>query len=373
MYKKKISKALLISSIFGICGVTAAIAAPIVSFMNDKEMTNLSSDNKIPEHDETRPESSNDSLIVDESKGNIFSNTKTFVKYNINKISVKSNNCSYKLSIQSKNFVEGEIFIVDQYNNYVNEIIFSPGEKLRFVFIQNKNYENFILKDFIISDENSTNKLVTKNEPNSNIYTTYMPLYYETVNKYTGRSWLYDSQSVINVKPNFILNNITNDEANGGKVFDTFVKSNSGYIYNFSKNTTWSNIENKSKQLKIDSTKPLNLYFYLNGFDLIIDKNVLSSNSCDSILNAFNLSFYNSANDCRANKYGTIKVDQQKEERDEAGIFEIQGILTLGNNINHRFVPRSNGIRFLNVDKEYNIFGTYGCTPSNPSLQTSWK
>lgn len=305
-----------------------------------------------------------------------FSNTKTEANISISKTTNADGVETYKMVIEQTNATEGTVSIVDKTGAKVSSIEFVPGETIKFEFTPNKGYERYTVREFNITGATPNHFVPTKNDPeNKNMFIAKMPTYDETVDKMTGKSWLYAPGVQITVKPSFIIENIGINGSNVNWQHGVFFESLNGYAFSFDKDMKWSEIEQKYMTFENKNTdRPIDLYFFLNGHTLTIDKNISPEEVNKFAPNGWNLLFYNNGTDSKGeNGYGTITIDPNMSE-ETTGHFRVNSIITLSRSINFRMVPRTDGIQFLNFHKDYpGLVGTQWSSPTNPAKAENWK
>lgn len=268
-------------------------------------------------------------------------------KFSISKSSnVKTASSSYILRIDGNVKKEGVIMLLDPITGEsASEVEFNPGDKIHVKMKLNPGYENYTVRDLKVFGKNPNIFIPSKQTDNKSIFTIDMPTYEDTLDKETGESWLYDSDTPISVVPSFIQASIG---SNGNQVdweHGGFYDSLNGYVFNMDSDLTWSTVQGKIYETfeNEDITNPIDIYFYLNGFDLILDTPELTLD----IPPGWSLNVYNNKFDRKSEsgKYGSIKVTGEGKT-----ILKVAGSVALGSSVKWKQYPTTDGVIFIDYD-----------------------
>ncbi|WPL40371.1 hypothetical protein [Malacoplasma iowae] len=263
---------------------------------------------------------------------------------------------SYKMTIQNNEQKEGTIYFVVDGKFTTDTITFKPGDKITLRFEANKGYENYTVRDFKISGANESYYVPTKNDASDKRqFIAEMPKYEDTIDKLTGNSWLYAGDTPITINPSFIISDIGENGQTVEWTHGAYMEAINGYVYSFDKDTKFSELLTKYAAFKNDEREnPINLFFYLNGYNLIMDANVTKELAEKYAPSGWNLAFFNNSTDSVAKngKYGSIVLDDSydgKWTNANVGRFTFNGTMTFGRSLNYRYVNMSDGVQFLNM------------------------
>lgn len=263
---------------------------------------------------------------------------------------------SYKMTIQNNEQKEGTIYFVVDGKFTTDTITFKPGDKITLRFEANKGYENYTVRDFKISGANESYYVPTKNDASDKRqFIAEMPKYEDTIDKLTGNSWLYAGDTPITINPSFIISDIGKNGQTVEWTHGAYMEAINGYVYSFDKDTKFSELLTKYAAFKNDEREnPINLFFYLNGYNLIMDANVTKELAEKYAPSGWNLAFFNNSTDSVAKngKYGSIVLDDSydgKWTNANVGRFTFNGTMTFGRSLNYRYVNMSDGVQFLNM------------------------
>ncbi|WPL40127.1 hypothetical protein [Malacoplasma iowae] len=273
---------------------------------------------------------------------------------------------SYQIELTNNQQKEGTIyFVTHDGKTTTNTINFQPGDDIKLLFEPNRGYEGYTVREFKITGANKSHFVPTKNDKeNKRQFIASMPEYEDTIDKLTNKSWLYSEDSTpITINPSFIIADIGQNGETVEWEHGAFMEVVNGYVYNLNADTKLSEILTKYEAFKNDNIEnPINLFFYLNGYNLILDRNLTKAEADKYAPSGWNLAFYNNSSDSatKEGKYGSIVLDDSYDKNwtnANVGRFEFKGVMSFGRSVNYRYVTMSNGIQFLNNDGKDSIVG----------------
>lgn len=334
MKKSKLTK-ILLGSLIGTMGVGAIVGVSTgLGLNNNKRLT-------------TSQNVNNNGLGFDNSKWD----AKDAYSFSLkSKTNVEKSSNEYVLSIDGNTKKEGVIFLIDKDNNQTNELSFAPGETIKIGIQLNEGYEKYTARELKIFGKNKNIFVPTlKVEGETNVFKAEMPKYENTLDKETNESWFYDENTVVQILPSFIQESIGANDSKVEWEHGAFYNTLNGYVYELKADTTWTDATQKIYETfnNEDITNPIDVYFYLNGFNLTF--NVDSINL--DVPSGWALHFYNNKFDKKAEngKYGEIFIDESKQ-----AILPISGSVTMGSSVKFKLVHYTIGVKFINFsDKSW--------------------
>ena len=253
---------------------------------------------------------------------------------------------SYVLKIVDNNKNEGEIAFADD----SQEKQFKPGETINLKVTLNTGYESYTIRDLKIFNKDNPNIFLTAKQPDKNVleFSVDMPEYDKTLDE-KGKSWLYNG-SEISIVPTFIVKSIGNGDNQVDWEQGAFQDSMNGYVFNLTSDMKWSEVQTEIWKAyeNQDISYPIDVYFYLNGNDLILDTNKLDL----QVPSGWTLNVYNNKFDTidqKNNRYGEIKVDRSTNDFFSGqALFPFQGGLALGRSVKFDHYTTTDGVYFVN-------------------------
>lgn len=367
--KKIILGSLTVLGSFGaIGGVALSLDSTLTkyntSINSDRNNINIKNDIDLPQV----PASSGNSTTVGSDNSNDAVDTnaiKMTLTRSVSLFSEDKNATTYQIKLINNEQKEGTIYFVTESGLKSDSIDFNPGQEIKLLFEPNRGYEGFTVREFKITGASQSHFVPTKNDKdNKRQFIASMPKYEDTIDKFTGKSWLYSEDTTpITINPSFIIADIGQNGQTVEWEHGTFMKVVNGYVYNMTADSKLSEVLTKYEAFQNDDiTNPINLFFYLNGHKLILDTNVLSKDADKYAPSGWNLAFYNNETDSatKDGKYGSIVLDSSYNNQlwsANVGKFEFKGVMSFGRSINYRYVTLSNGIQFLNIDEKDSIIG----------------
>lgn len=258
---------------------------------------------------------------------------------------------TYTIKIEQSKIKEGQVHFIKD-DKKVDTITFNPGDKIILEMDLNTGYEKYTVRDFNLTGNDPSIFIPSKNvDGQKNRFEIQMPTYDETVNQLTGKSDIYYEGNAFTIRPTFIQESIGNADYNVNWQHGAFANSLNGYVYDLTSDMKWSDVqtslyttfENK------DITNPIDVYIYLHGYDLTLDKDQIDL----GIKSGWAIHIYNNKTDSKetsntkngSDGYGEIKVPENKEAHVAVG-----GSIALGSGVKYKFVPWSTGIAFISYD-----------------------
>ena len=266
----------------------------------------------------------------------------------------------YTLTIQENNKPEGTIKLVDpSTGNLVDSLDFKPGDTISVKIELNPGFEEYTARELkLFNVKNPNVSLASKqDETDKKLFTIQTPQYSDTLDPKTGESWLYNGAQ-ISIVPTFIKASIGVGDNQVDWEHGAYQDSLNGYVFDMDKDIKWS--EAKDQIYKTfendDPTKPIDVYFYLNGHKLILDTDELKL----EIPKGWGLNIFN-------NKYDTKTDVNEHPNSDQYG--EIEVIAGEGKTVNGKSFLRINGYLALGRSVKFNQYGTTdGVVFYNPEL-----
>lgn len=291
--------------------------------------------------DTTSPEKGNSSMTFETIQKDI----KEGYSASITKTE-ESQSKKYVLTIDNNIQKEGVIYLLDSENKETNELEFTPGDTIKIGIKLNEGYEEYTARELKVTGV-TPNFYVPSDEVEgeTNLFQVKMPKYEDTVDKFTGKSWLYAEGTPITVVPSFIKKSIgTNDNKvdwEHGGLFDSL----NGYVYEMKSDMKWSEAKGGIyKTFENDEiTNPIDIFIMMNGYKLTLDTPKLEM----EVPSGWALHFYNNKNETKdeTNGYGEIYVEGKG-----SSLLEFGGSVTLGSGVKFRMYHSSQGINFINYD-----------------------
>ena len=263
---------------------------------------------------------------------------------------------TYTLKIEGNDKKEGSIKLIDKSGNSVDELEFSPGDQIKVRITLNEGYENYTARELKLFNVNNPNiSLASKQDPDDKLlFTIDTPLYGDTLDPKTGQSWLYNDAQ-ISIVPTFIKGSIGVGDNEVDWEHGAYQDSLNGYVFDMTEDIKWSEAKTKIYETfqNDDPTKPIDVYFYLNGHDLILDTDVLGLDiPMGWGLNIFNNKYDTKTEEGKNGKpYGEIKVVAGEDKTVNGKSFlKINGYLALGRSIKFNKYETTDGIVFYNPE-----------------------
>lgn len=256
----------------------------------------------------------------------------------------------YLLRIEDNIKDEGVIQLFDPATGETfNEMEITPGDTINIRIQMNQGYEDFTARELKLFNVNNPNISVASKQDatDKTHFTIELPTYDRTLDPETGQSWLYNGAQ-ISIVPSFIKASIG---SNGNQVdweHGGYQDSLNGYVFNMTADIKWSEVKGKIYETfkNDDPTKPIDVYFYLNGYDLILDEDILALDiPMGWGLNIFN-NKYDRPND--DGKFGEIKVPGKTAPG--KSYLEINGYLALGRSVKFSKYTETHGVVFIQKD-----------------------
>lgn len=255
---------------------------------------------------------------------------------------------SYKMEIkQDPSIKEASIYFIGTNNEQKQVLTIKPGEtvKLGVKFNDDVTHgDKYTVRDLFIYGKDSSH-FVSSTKNNDGTYSVKMPTEAEAKMQ-DGESWLYEANTPIVVSATFIKESIGKSTTWTHGAFHNDVN---GYVYNFSKDTKWSEVKDtiyRTYENK-NPNDPINIFLYLHGFNLVIDEPITS----EFVSSGWSLHIYNNAFDVAEqtrlnadNKgYGAILPGADLSK----ATIDIKGSLHLGNAVKYVSATTSLGVRFF--------------------------
>lgn len=261
----------------------------------------------------------------------------------------------YTLTIQENNKPEGTIKLVDptDSNNLVDSLEFKPGDTISVKIQLNTGYEGYTARELkLFNAKNPNVSLASKQDPNDKLlFTIDTPTFEQTLDPKTGESWLYNDAE-ISIVPTFIKGSIGVGDNQVDWEHGAYQDSLNGYVFEMKEDIKWSEAKDKIYETfqNDDPTKPIDVYFYLNGHDLILDTDQLSLEIPKGWgLNIFNNKYDTKTEDGKGPKqYGEIRVEGENKKVPGKSFLEINGYLALGRSVKFNQYGTTNGVVFYN-------------------------
>ena len=279
---------------------------------------------------------------------------------NVNTLSTDSDpaTAKYRLTIVENNKPEGKISFInpDGTDETSDTIEFTPGDEIRIKVTLNPDYEGYTARELKLFNVNNPNISLASKQPDKSKleFTIETPQYNDTLDPKTGQSWLYDGAQ-ISIVPTFIKASIGEGDNQVDWEHGAYQDSLNGYVFDMDKDIKWS--EAKDQIYKTfendDPTKPIDVYFYLNGHKLILDTDQLSLDiPMGWGLNIFN-NKYDTKTDTATNpgsaEYGEIEVVAGPDKKvDGKSFLKIHGYLALGRSVKFNQYGTTDGVVFYN-------------------------
>lgn len=248
----------------------------------------------------------------------------------------------HTLFVEKKVSSCGELYFYNENGKLVDEINVIPGQNISLYVKLNQNYENFVVQKVEFFGPNSNNYVLASNETENN-FIVKLPSIEESTN-IDRSNWLYNNNVVLKITPTLV-------ESSNTLVGDLgFDDTHNRYVFSMDRDIDWSEVELQFKSMlsgtKINSDNPIDVYFYLNGHTLNIDKSVVIPNiaSC-----GWSLHFYNNENDVidDNNGFGKITVSYGVKAK-----MEYYGAIYFGRSIEYKYMPINKGVQFLNINND---------------------
>ena len=281
---------------------------------------------------------------------------------NVNTLSTDADpaTAKYLLTIVENNKPEGKISFInpDGTDETSDTIEFTPGDEIRIKVTLNPDYEGYTARELkLFNVKNPNISLASKQPDKSKLeFTIQTPTYSETQDPKTGESWLYNGEQ-ISIVPTFIKASIGVDDNQVDWEHGAYQDSLNGYVFDMDKDIKWSEAKSKIYETfqNDDPTKPIDVYFYLNGHNLILDTDVLNLDIPKGWgLNIFN-NKYDTKTDLTKNpgsaEYGEIKVVEGANKTVNGKSFlKIHGYLALGRSVKFNQYGTTDGVVFYNPE-----------------------
>lgn len=241
----------------------------------------------------------------------------------------------YLLEINGNTKKEGVIYLVDGNNIQTNQLMVSPGQTITVGVTLNEGYENYTVRELKVFGADKNHFVPSKQvEGQKNLFQVTLPTIEQSTNL-DGTNWLYDENTPINVIPTFIK------AAVGNKVeweHGAFYGDLNGYVYELKMDSTWSQIESDLYNQAFeneDKTDPINIYFYLNGHTLTIDKDV---NGALGVKSGWCLNFYNNKYMTEDKEFGYGEVTASVAQGFN---FDVKGAIGFGPSVKFKYLTTS--------------------------------
>ena len=267
---------------------------------------------------------------------------------------------TYVLTIRENDKPEGKIKLVDPNDstNLLDSLEFQPGDTITVKILMNENYEDYTARELkLFNVKNPNVSLASKqDETDKTLFTIKTPDYASTLDPKTGESWLYNGEE-ISIVPTFIKASIGEGDNQVDWEHGAYQDSLNGYVFEMTEDIKWS--EAKDQIYKTfendDPTKPIDVYFYLNGHDLILDTDELKLD----IPKGWGLNIFNNKYDTKTDKssatagakeYGEIRVEGDNKKVPGKSFLKINGYLALGRSIKFNQYGTTDGVVFYNPE-----------------------
>ena len=256
---------------------------------------------------------------------------------------------TYTLKIEGNDKKEGSIKLIDKSGNSVDELEFSPGDEIKVKITLNPGFEEYTARELkLFNVKNPNISLASKqDESDKTLFTIQTPQYNDTLDPKTGESWLYNGEQ-ISIVPTFIKASIGEGDNQVDWEHGAYQDSLNGYVFDMTEDIRWSEAKNDIYKTfeNDDPTKPIDVYFYLNGHNLILDTDVLSLD----IPKGWGLNIFNNKYDTKTEdgKYGEIKVEGENKTVPGKSFLKIHGYLALGRSVKFNQYGTTDGIVFYN-------------------------
>lgn len=260
----------------------------------------------------------------------------------------------YVLRVVDNTKPQGVILLLDPTTGETSsEVEFIPGQTIFVKIKLNAGYEDHTLREIKVFGKNPNIFVPSKqHSENKSIFSVDMPEYDKTVDPETGESWLYDADTPVSIIPSFIKASIG---ANGNQVdweHGGFYEAINGYVFNMTEDITWSNVESKIYETfkNDDATNPIDIFFYLNGNNLILDTLKVTLD----IPFGWGLHIHNNkfeARDATTGKYGEIKVPTNRLTQGHS-LLPVGGSLSLGASVKFQVYYTANGAIFIDYSND---------------------
>lgn len=265
---------------------------------------------------------------------------------------------TYVLKIKENNKPEGTIKLVNPSDqSLVDELEFAAGDVISVRIQMNEGYQDYTARELkLFNVKNPNVSLASKqDETDKTLFTIQTPDYASTLDPKTGESWLYNGAE-ISIVPTFIKASIGEGDNQVDWEHGAYQDSLNGYVFEMTEDIKWS--EAKDQIYKTfendDPTKPIDVYFYLNGHNLILDTDELNLD----IPKGWGLNIFNNKYDTKTDeslpkagaKYGEIRVEGNNKKVPGKSFLKINGYLALGRSIKFNQYGTTDGVVFYNPD-----------------------
>ena len=265
---------------------------------------------------------------------------------------------TYVLKIKENNKPEGTIKLVNPSDqSLVDELEFAAGDVISVRIQMNEGYQDYTARELkLFNVKNPNVSLASKQDENDKtLFTIQTPDYASTLDPKTGESWLYNGEE-ISIVPTFIKASIGEGDNQVDWEHGAYQDSLNGYVFEMTEDIKWS--EAKDQIYKTfendDPTKPIDVYFYLNGHNLILDTDELNLDIPKGWgLNIFNNKYDTKTDESLPNagaKYGEIKVEGENKTVPGKSFLKINGYLALGRSIKFNQYATTHGVVFYNPE-----------------------
>lgn len=265
---------------------------------------------------------------------------------------------TYVLKIKENNKPEGTIKLVNPSDqSLVDELEFAAGDVISVRIQMNEGYQDYTARELkLFNVKNPNVSLASKqDETDKTLFTIQTPDYASTLDPKTGESWLYNGAE-ISIVPTFIKASIGEGDNQVDWEHGAYQDSLNGYVFEMTEDIKWS--EAKDQIYKTfendDPTKPIDVYFYLNGHNLILDTDELNLDIPKGWgLNIFNNKYDTKTDESLPNagaKYGEIKVEGENKTVPGKSFLKINGYLALGRSIKFNQYATTHGVVFYNPE-----------------------
>lgn len=280
-------------------------------------------------------------------------NTVTFKHQNLNKDSddLYTKKASFKFFTNNNHDSNWKIYFNQENKKNYSFIETSAGEFISFgIDVSDEYKNNYLFKEIKIINQNSNVDIpVNIIDKEKLIFQLYLPSINEFKNLDMFNNF-YSELSIIKFIPSFEKINKPIDKS-------SFINEFNALKYELKSNEKWSEIKNNLllfNNKNSNNNEPLNIFLYLNGFELLIDQEDISQDlqiKKNVTLNIFN---FNSFISKLASKNGSISVDPKVKKSN----LKIEGVIQFAEDVNYNYIISSDGIAFLNLN-DNSYIGSY--------------